>query len=1214
MSSHALVVRQALEAVRRRWQLLATLRLASRVALGTAALWLLALALTWIPGGGPAVLVGAAAAAVVASVAWVALQLVRRPAPPADRDLARLIEEHYPDLDDRVASAVDVQRRGAEAAPALADALMVDAARAVSHVVPGDVVPSQRVRRAAWRAAAACTLCALLAVAWWGPGHRAYHASRMYLFPGTFALEVTPGDARVRPGEVLTIGARTTAARGGVTPDLTVRVGDEARTVPMARAGDDEAFAFVFDPVPGSFTYQVRAAGRTSPEYTVTLLSPPRVRQIDLQYTYPAFTKLPPRTETDGGDVYAPEGTAVQVIVHPVAPIASGALVLGETRVPLVAGRGDTLIGDLRVTADGSYRVALADHDGLTSPGDTEYFIRVLTDRPPDVRILRPAGDRHVTPLEEVTIEARADDDYGIALFDLVYAVRGGAERTVPFEGERSALTATGRHTLHLEDLGVEPGDFVTYYARVRDIGRGRRSAEARSDIFFLEVKPFEEEFAMAQTQAMSGAGGGGALDDLVSAQKEIIVATWKLERRSGAGRSAEDVKAVARAQGELKARAARESSQTRDPRRRFRLPSTGEPPVPEADPLTQAVAAMGRAEDTLAALKVAEAIPSEMEALNHLLRAEAEIKRREVARQQANGGGGGGNRPQQDLSTLFDRELRRQQQTNYETPRTAEEQRENGGNDALDRVRELARRQEQLARQQDDLARDREELSSEELKRRLERLTREQTELRRQAEQLARQMAEQQRAQQQRGERQRGEQANGQSQGAGAQADASRLREASEEMRGAAADLRRDDPEQARARSARALDRLRATERQLQGSQPDERRRALGDMQLEARQLAEQQRRMAAQDRQQASANDDGRRRLAGEQERLADRMQRLEEQVRDLASSAGQESQAGGVARAAREAQEQQLSRRMRDLARQLRDDAPGADGSEAGRAGEPKARATDDSRRDDDGRPVAGDGRTEAGPHEAGGRTGDRPYEEEGADLARGIERLADRLSEAGGMPRAGDEQRLSDQLARARDVRERLAELQRRVEQLQREDEQATEARAAQRNAQQDPSREGRGTRPGAEEREGTGERGQAEGQQARAGASSGGTGGSEVERLQQEYSEQLREVARLQQEVQSSRTNTGGGGMSTPEGQQMSLSAPGTEAFKQDFSRWEILHRGVTDNLQRLEATLSQQLLERALRDRVQAGGAEAAPEEYHRAVERYFKSLATPKP
>ena len=94
------------------------------------------------------------------------------------------------------------------------------------------------------------------------------------------------------------------------------------------------------------------------------------------------------------------------------------------------------------------------------------------------------------------------------------------------------------------------------------------------------------------------------------------------------------------------------------------------------------------------------------MEALNYLLKAQSEAQRKEITRQA--GAGGGGSRAQQDLSTLFDRELQRQQQTNYETPKTAEEKREDSQDKTLERVRELARRQEALQRQQDDLARDR--------------------------------------------------------------------------------------------------------------------------------------------------------------------------------------------------------------------------------------------------------------------------------------------------------------------------------------------------------------------------------------------------------------------------------------------------------------------------------------------------------------------------
>ena len=127
------------------------------------------------------------------------------------------------------------------------------------------------------------------------------------------------------------------------------------------------------------------------------------------------------------------------------------------------------------------------------------------------MRVLKPATDRSVTRLEEVDIEAQAEDDYGVDRLDLVYSVKGGAEKVVPLNIPRASVNVTGRHTLFLEDLDVQPGDFVSYYVRARDLTRGTRPNEARSDIFFLEVKPFEQEFALAQSQGnMPGGNQSG--------------------------------------------------------------------------------------------------------------------------------------------------------------------------------------------------------------------------------------------------------------------------------------------------------------------------------------------------------------------------------------------------------------------------------------------------------------------------------------------------------------------------------------------------------------------------------------------------------------------------------------------------------------------------------------------------------------------------------
>jgi hypothetical protein len=206
--------------------------------------------------------------------------------------------------------------------------------------------------------------------------------------------------------------------------------------------------------------------------------------------------------------------------------------------------------------------------------------------------------------------------------------VKGRGEKVVPFRrGARlPATSVNGTHTLFIEDLDVEPGDFVTYYARARDISRGKVSTEARSDIFFLEVRPFSEQFFAAQSQAGMN-GGAGAAADLLESQKEIIVATWKLQRRAIAGQSASDVRAIGQGAGRVEGahrgagggagasprRAGAGPNPTRHRHHPRRRRCRG-PPAPWPGPRR-----------SLGALKPNDAVPHEMAAYNELLKLAAE-------------------------------------------------------------------------------------------------------------------------------------------------------------------------------------------------------------------------------------------------------------------------------------------------------------------------------------------------------------------------------------------------------------------------------------------------------------------------------------------------------------------------------------------------------------------------------------------------------------
>jgi hypothetical protein len=138
-------------------------------------------------------------------------------------------------------------------------------------------------------------------------------------------------------------------------------------------------------------------------------------------------------------------------------------------------------------------------------------------------------------------------------------------------------------------------------------------------------------------------------------------------------------------------------------------------------------------------------------------------------------------------------------------------------------------------------------------------------------------------------------------------------------------------------------------------------------------------------------------------------------------------------------------------------------------------------------------------------------------------------------------------------------------------------------------------------------------------QSAAGRSGGGQDGTpgsgdDVARLREDLNRQMTQVQELMQQLQrDDRTFARGGAGRTFEGQGMTLSAPGTEAFKQDFAKWQELRRQATQALDLAESTLSKKLQEKQAKDRLAAGVDDKAPPAYQQQVDSYFKALATRK-
>jgi hypothetical protein len=184
----------------------------------------------------------------------------------------------------------------------------------------------------------------------------------------------------------------------------------------------------LFD-LPGSVDYFVDRAAKSS-VFTMHAADLPYVKQLEMEYVFPAYTGIAPRKVENGGDIAVLQGTQVKVRITPTMASPSGRILMdGGTVIPLVADAG-TFTATIPVTKDGFYRIELqGGPENKLVNASPQYTIDVLEDQAPTVSIAKPGRDTTASPIEEFAVEARADDDFGVRQLQLVYSVNGGPEQ-----------------------------------------------------------------------------------------------------------------------------------------------------------------------------------------------------------------------------------------------------------------------------------------------------------------------------------------------------------------------------------------------------------------------------------------------------------------------------------------------------------------------------------------------------------------------------------------------------------------------------------------------------------------------------------------------------------------------------------------------------------------------------------------------------------------
>ncbi|MEW5916375.1 MAG: DUF4175 family protein, partial [Gemmatimonadota bacterium] len=475
---------------------------------------------------------------VLAGAWWIARPLVRR---ANDESVALYTEEREPRLEGALLGAVDVAASSARGTvQPLGGHLIAHTVRQMRTLEVPQTIEQVHLRRYAGALAGALLFGALILRL---TPTDIRHAAALIAAPWSdasaaapYAVLVEPGDAEVPKGSDVQLRAQL---RGFNAAHVIVAVRRGASTnwerFPMSVGGDSASFELRLFDLTASSDYYVEASGVRSGVFHLRVRELPAVDRIDLEYRYPAYSGLGVEKVSDAGDIAAIIGTRVVVQVKTSLPVKSGRLTIeGDSVIALTAVNDTVLQGILTVRRDGFYRIALDAPDGTRVAGTIDYAIDAIEDAKPSVSIRKPGRDTRPTSVEELYIEAAADDDYGVSKLDLVYRVNGGEEKVVPLSAPNGGgREITAAHTLYLEEMNLKPGDVVSYYARATDNNAVTGAQSAASDIYFATVRPFDRNYRQGQGGGGGGGGGeeGGNPSQFAARQREIIAGTYKVER-----------------------------------------------------------------------------------------------------------------------------------------------------------------------------------------------------------------------------------------------------------------------------------------------------------------------------------------------------------------------------------------------------------------------------------------------------------------------------------------------------------------------------------------------------------------------------------------------------------------------------------------------------------------------------------------------------------
>jgi hypothetical protein len=387
----------------------------------------------------------------------------------SDEQAARQVGDLFPQVQDRLLNALQLQGQARDNELLLAS--LEQRAAQLQGVSFAQGIDLGQQSRPLWKYVLPPLAVLLLASVFYPAfitqgTSRIWHYQRQYSRPTPFDFVLKNKQLRVFKGENFTLDV---AVAGQVLP-ASVSLLTDGTERPLAKVnGRADAFRYTFEQPAQDVTFQLSGAGFVSPEYHLTVVERPDLRDFSVQVTYPAYTGRAAETIRNGGNLTVPEGSQLRWQFSTAATEALSLVFDQPAETVPATQSGDAFVAERRVLRSQPYQVRLQNAASLNRD-PIRYQLTVVPDAPPTLTV---EAFSDTTSLRYLALGGSAQDDYGLTALRLHYQVQRGGSGASGYVsrslGLPSGAGGTYTYTWNLAPLNLRPGDRLQYFVEAVD-------------------------------------------------------------------------------------------------------------------------------------------------------------------------------------------------------------------------------------------------------------------------------------------------------------------------------------------------------------------------------------------------------------------------------------------------------------------------------------------------------------------------------------------------------------------------------------------------------------------------------------------------------------------------------------------------------------------------------------------------------------------------